>query len=111
MLNPCTISVIEPTAEDVSMKENQDDDIQIIEDNIEDMDCDVMIIEKDNSTFDMIKSIVDEIVMTATRPSRDEFIMSLVMDMACLFILNYIRFRLRIRIDCCCRLCTVLCHW
>jgi len=69
------------------MKENQDDDIQIIEDNIEDMDCDVMIIEKDNSTFDMIKSIVDEIVMTATRPSRDEFIMSLVMDMACFFII------------------------
>ena len=63
------------------MKESKDDDVEIIEDKVEDMDCDVMIIEKDNSTFDMVKSIVDEIVMTATRPSREEFIMSIVMDM------------------------------
>jgi hypothetical protein len=80
-MKPCTISVDEyavdlPATEKVDAETT---DVEMTDTEVVDKAVDVSA--GDESAFDIVSSILAEIVADATRPSEDEFFASIIMDM------------------------------
>ncbi len=81
LLKPCTISVDEQAIDlAVSEKVNAETtDVEMTDADVVDKAVDVA--SGDDSAFDIVTSILAEIVADATRPSEDEFFAWIIMDM------------------------------
>ena len=78
LLNPCIISVVEKSVVETPQitSVDKEDDVTV-----EKMDVDVEEEKVDDCSLEIVKSILEDLVLDVTRPPLEEFIGSIIMDM------------------------------